>query len=328
MNKTKEIKKVGFLQNSAVKHKLIIILALVAICCVFQLLKPTFLSYTNIMTILLATSVNGILALGVAWTIMTGGIDISIGTVMTFSCICSGLIFNSGVPIVIAMILGILVGAFCGFLNGVMSAKLGLPPMIATLSMQMITKGLSLVLSDCRPVYFSNCAWYQKLATGNFLGINGFYTAIIILLVLAVVSYFLFAKTTFGRYTLAIGSNREAARLSGINVDRWLIAIFSVCGAYAGLAGLVISSRLGSAQPALGPGYEMDAIAAAVIGGNSLSGGEGTIGGVIIGALIISSIQNGLRLMQVSTESQSAIIGVVLIIAVAIDQLNKKRKKD
>ena len=329
MSNTLKEKKSGiFTKYPAVKHKAIILAALIAIWIVFRCMRPSYLSYTNIMTILLATSVNGILALGVAWTIMTGGIDISIGTVMTFSCICSGLMFNSGMPIVVAIILGILVGALCGFCNGFMSAKLGLPPMIATLSMQMITKGLSLVFSECKPVYFSDCAWYQKLATGSFLGIKGFYNAIIILLILAIVSYFLFAKTTLGRYTLAIGSNREAARLSGINVDRWLITIFSVCGAYAGIAGVVMSSRLNSAQPALGPGYEMDAIAAAVIGGNSLSGGEGTIGGVIIGALIISSIQNGLRLMQVSTESQSAIIGVVLIIAVAFDQMSKKRKKN
>lgn len=318
--------KSRLIASSGVKQKLIIVGALIAIWIVFQVMHSSYLSYTNIMTILMSTSVNGILALGVAWTIMTGGIDISIGTVMTFSCVCSGLLFNAGIPILLALLGGLLVGALCGFLNGFMSAKLGLPPMIASLSMQMITKGLSLVFSNCKPVYFSDCAWYQKLATGSFLGIQGFYNAIVILLVVALISYFVFAKTVFGRYTLAIGSNREAARLSGINVDRWLIAIHTVCGLYAAIAGIVMSSRLNSAQPALGAGYEMDAIAAAVIGGNSLSGGEGTIVGVIIGALIISSIQNGLRIMQVSTESQSAIIGVVLIIAVAFDQMNKKRR--
>ena len=321
--KTKQKK---LLAASGVKQKLIIIVAMIVIWITFQVMHNSYLSYTNIMTILLSTSVNGILALGVAWTIMTGGIDISIGTVMTFSCVCAGLLFNSGIPIALSMIGGLLVGALCGFLNGVMSAKLGLPPMIASLSMQMITKGLSLVFSNCKPVYFSNCTWYQSLATGSFLGIKGFYNAIVILLVIALLSYFLFSKTVFGRFTLAIGSNREATRLSGINVDRWLIAIYTICGLYAGIAGIVMSSRLNSAQPALGAGYEMDAIAAAVIGGNSLSGGEGTIAGVIIGALIISSIQNGLRIMQVSTESQSAIIGVVLIIAVAFDQMNKKRR--
>ena len=143
---------------------------------------------------------------------------------------------------------------------------------------------------------------------------------------MCVVSYIIFSKTIFGRYTLAIGSNSEATRLSGINTDNWLIGVYTLCGTYAGIAGLVLSSRLNSAQPALGPGYEMDAIAAAVIGGNSLMGGEGTIVGTLIGALIISSLQNGLRIMQISTETQYAIIGVVLILTVAFDQRRKKKK--
>ena len=163
MNRLKENKLTNSLKHSAVKHKLIIVLALIVIWIAFQCMHSSYLSYTNVMTILLATSVNGILALGVAWTIMTGGIDISIGTVMTFSCICSGLMFQAGIPIVLAMILGVLVGALCGFVNGFLSAKLGLPPMIATLSMQMITKGLSLVFSECKPVYFAECAMLQKM---------------------------------------------------------------------------------------------------------------------------------------------------------------------
>ncbi len=314
-------------KQAEVKRKIVIVLTLIVLLIFFGIIHPAYLSYSNIMTILLATSVNGLLALGVSWPIMTAGIDISVGTVMTFSCIMSGLTFNKlGMPIGLCIIFGILVGAFCGLLNGLMVAKLGLPPMIASLAMQMITKGMSLVVSGCKPVYFTDCAWYQKIAAGNFLGIPGFYNAIIILLIMVAVSYIIFSKTIFGRYTLAIGSNPEATRLSGINTDKWLIAIFTLCGTYAGVAGLIMSSRLNSAQPALGPGYEMDAIAAAVIGGNSLMGGEGTIVGTLIGALIISSLQNGLRIMQISTETQYAIIGVVLIIAVAFDQRSKKKK--
>lgn len=314
--------------SAEAKHKFIIIMALILIWVAFSVMHPSYISYSNIMTILMSTSVNGILALGVAWAIMTAGIDISIGTVMTFSCVCSGLFFNHGVPMVLSILLGIGVGALCGFVNGILIAKFSLPAMIATLSMQMITKGLSLVFSNLKPVYFLDSPWYQKIASGNFLGINGFYNAIIIFAAVAFVSYILFDKTTFGRFTLAIGSNMEATRLSGIPVDKCLIRIYTVCGIYSAIAGVVMSSRLNSAQPALGPGYEMDAIAAAVIGGNSLSGGEGTIGGAVIGALVISSIQNGLRIMQVSTESQSAIIGVVLIIAVATDQMSKKRNQN
>lgn len=310
------------------KRKLVIVLALIVLWIAFGFINPAYLSYTNIMTILLATSTNGLLALGVSWPIMTSGIDISVGTVMTFSCVLSGVVFNSlGLPIGLCIIFGILVGSFCGFLNGFMSAKLGLPPMIASLAMQMITKGLSLVVSGIKPVYFTDCSWYQKIATGNFLGISGFYNAIIILIGMCVISYIIFSKTIFGRYTLAIGSNIEATRLSGINTDNWLIGVYTLCGTYAGIAGLVLSSRLNSAQPALGPGYEMDAIAAAVIGGNSLMGGEGTIIGTLIGALIISSLQNGLRILQISTETQYAIIGFVLIVTVAFDQRRKKKKE-
>jgi Ribose/xylose/arabinose/galactoside ABC-type transport systems, permease components len=323
MEKLKNLTK-----QSEFKRKIVIVIALIVLLLAFGIINPAYLSYNNIMTILLATSTNGLLAFAVSWPIMTAGIDISVGTVMTFSCVLSGVAFNSaGLPIGLCIILGILVGTFCGFLNGFMSAKLGLPPMIASLAMQMITKGLSLVISGCKPVYFTGCSWYQKIATGNFLGINGFYNAIIILLGMCVVSYIIFSKTIFGRYTLAIGSNAEATRLSGINTDNWQIGVYTLCGTYAGIAGLVLSSRLNSAQPALGLGYEMDAIAAAVIGGNSLMGGEGTIIGTLIGALIISSLQNGLRIMQISTETQYAIIGVVLILTVAFDQRRKKRKK-
>lgn len=311
------------------KRKIVIVIALIVLLIAFGCINPAYLSYNNIMTILLATSTNGLLALGVSWPIMTGGIDISVGTVMTFSCVMSGVAFNAlGLPIGLCILFGILVGAFCGFLNGFMSAKLGLPPMIASLAMQMITKGLSLVVSECRPVYFTDCGWYQNIAIGNFLGINGFYNAVIILIGMCVLSYIIFSKTIFGRYTLSIGSNVEATRLSGINTDNWLIGVYTLCGVFSGMAGLVLSSRLNSAQPALGPGYEMDAIAAAVIGGNSLLGGEGTIVGTLIGALIISSLQNGLRILQISTETQYAIIGVVLIITVAFDQRRKKKKEN
>lgn len=309
------------------KRKIVIVLALVVLCIIFTAINNAFLSYSNIMTILLATSVNCVLALGVSWPIMTGGIDISVGPVMTLSVCISGLIFNAGCPIVIAMIIGLLSAAVLGYFNGNMITRFGLPPMIATLAMQMIAKGLALVITGCKPVYFTECSWYQDIAVSNFLGIPGFYNAVVILLVIVIISYIIFSKTVFGRFTLAIGSNAEATRLSGINTDKWRRAIYTLCSVYAGIAGILMSSRLNSAQPALGPGYEMDAIAAAVIGGNSLNGGEGTIWGTLIGALIISSLQNGLRVLQISTETQYALIGVVLIFTVAFDSKRKLKKQ-
>lgn len=309
------------------KRRIVLVIALVVLCLVFAGVNNAFLRYSNVMTILLATSVNCVLAIGVSWPIMTGGIDISVGTVMTLSACISGLLFNNAkLPLVFCMIIGLLSAAACGYFNGTVMTRFGVPPMIATLAMQMIAKGLALLITDCKPVYFTDSSWYQNIAISNFLGIPGLYNAVVILLVIVVITHIIFAKTVIGRYTLAIGSNDEAVRLSGISTDRWRRITYTLCSTYAGIAGILMSSRLNSAQPALGTGYEMDAIAAAVIGGNALSGGEGTIWGTLVGALIISTLQNGLRILQISTETQYALIGVVLIFTVAFDSKRKMRK--
>ena len=277
----------SLLKNKDVSHKLIILATFFLLVIFFSIMKPSYASYDNIMTILLATCVNGLLALGCSFVIITGGIDISVGTVMTFSCVMSGTAFTVWhFPIWLAILFGFLVGTLCGAINGFAVAKMMLPPFIATMAMQMITKGLSLVVSGIKPVYFTGADGYQNIA---------------------------------------IGSNEEAARLSGIKVNQWKIGIYALCGLFCGVAGLVMSSRLNSAQPQLGPGYELEAIAAAVIGGNSLTGGEGSIVGTLIGALIISSLTNGLRIMAVSTEIQSAIVGLVLALAVFFDQMRRKK---
>lgn len=313
-------------KSKELSHKLIILGTFVLLVTFFSIMRPNYLSYGNIMTILLATCVNGLLALGVSFVIFTGGIDISVGAVMTFSSIMSGIALTQwGFPLPLAILFGFLVGALCGAVNGFAVAKMYLPPFIATMAMQMITKGMSLVVSGIKPVYFTSAPGYQNIAIGEFLGIKGFYNAIVILIGVAFIAYILFSKTLIGRYALSIGSNEEATRLSGVKVDGWKIAIYSLCGLFAGVAGLIMSSRLNSAQPQLGVGYELEAIAAAVIGGNSLNGGEGSITGTIIGALIISSLTNGLRIMSVSTEIQSAIVGLVLALAVYFDKVRRKR---
>lgn len=323
------MKAKAMLKSKEASQKLIIIGAFIVLVIFFSIMNPSYASYSNIMTILLATCVNGLLALGCSFVIITGGIDISVGTVMTFSAVMSGTALSVwGWNIWASILLGFFTGAVCGAINGFSVTKMNLPPFIATMAMQMIAKGLSMVVSGVKPVYFTSCSWYQKIATGEFLGISGFYNAIIVLAVVAVICYVLFSHTLLGRYDLAIGSNEEATRLSGINVDKWKIIIYSSCGLLCGVAGLVMSSRLNSAQPSLGAGYEMEAIAAAVIGGNSLTGGEGSIVGTIIGALIISSLTNGLRIMAVSTEIQSAIVGLVLAMAVFLDQTRKKKGKN
>ena len=195
------------------------------------------------------------------------------------------------------------------------------------MAMQMMTKGLSLVVSGIKPVYFTGSENYKKIAMGNFLGIEGFYNAFILFIIIIVLAHLTYSKTLLGRYTTAIGSNQEAARLSGIKTDKWKILIYAVSGIFSAAAGLILRSRLGSAPPQLGAGYELEAIAAAVIGGTSMSGGEGTIIGTVIGAFIISVLTNGLRTMAVSTEWQTVVTGFVLALAVYFDKLRRERRE-
>ena len=319
MNKT--------LKNKAVTQKLIILGVLVVMFLFFTVMKKGFASYLNVMTIALSTCVNGLLAMGLTFCITTAGIDLSSGTTMTFSAVMSGISFTVwGFPIWLSIIFGFCIGALCGAASGFGVAKMKLPPFIATLSMQMMTKGLSLVVSGIKPIYFTDAPGYQKIALGGFLGIEGFYNAFVLYVLGIVIAWVLYSKTLLGRYTQAIGSNEEAARLSGINTTRWKILVYMVSGLFSAFAGLIMSSRLGSAQPQLGAGYESEAIAAAVIGGTSMSGGEGSIIGTVIGAFIISVLTNGLRSMAVSTEWQTVITGMVLASAVYVDMMRKRRR--
>ena len=320
MNKEQSKKKVNM--------QLIITLGvMVALFILFTILRPAYAGFTNIMSVLLSTCVNGCLSFGVTFVIISGGIDLSIGPVMTLTGVVSGVALTKwGLPLACCIPLGLLVGVLCGVINGIMVAKMKLAPFIATLAMQMIVKGLNLVISGLMPVYFTSDPFYQKIALGNVFGIEGFYSAIIVFIGVCVLAYLILHKTLLGRYTYAIGSNREAARLSGIKVDKWTIVIYALSSLFAGFAGLIMTSRLNSAQPQLGPGYETEAIAASVIGGTSMAGGEGSILGVIIGVVIISELSNGLRVMAVSQEWQSVIIGAVLVASVYFDQLRNKKK--
>lgn len=304
--------------------------ALIVLFVVFSLASPNFLQFSNIVGILLATAVNGVLALGVTFVIITGGIDLSIGTVMTFAAVMTGLVItNWQLPVPLGVIAGLAAGAFAGLVNGLIIAKLKIPPFIATLGMLNVAKGLALVLSDLKPIYFNDTPIFNTLAMGSLLGtlIPGFTipNAVLILFGAAIIASLILNKTILGRYTFALGSNEEAARLSGVNVNSWKIAVYTLTGLFSGLAGVMIASRLNSAQPALGQGYELDAIAAAVIGGTSLSGGEGSILGTIIGAFIISTLTNGLRILSVPQEWQTVVTGGIVIVAVYLDIVRRRK---
>ena len=300
--------------------------SLVILIIFFSIASPNFMQWGNIVGILLSTAVIGILALGATFVIITGGIDLSVGTVMTLSSVMTGLIIvNADLPIVVGIIGGILTGAFCGMLCGLAITKLQIPPFVATLAMMMIAKGLALVLSKAAPIYFTDHPSFSKISLGNIIPSVSIPNAVFIFFLLGIVAAVILSKTMLGRFNFAIGSNEEATKLSGVNVDRWKIAIYSLAGAFTGIAGVIMASRLNSAQPALGQGYELEAIAAVVIGGTSLSGGKGTIVGTIIGALIMSVLTNGLRVLSIPQEWQTVVVGIVIILAVYMDILRRKK---
>ncbi len=316
--------------RSDVMQRLLAFGGLIAMFIVFSLASPNFFQFSNIVGILLATAVNGVLALGATFVIITAGIDLSVGTVMTFSAVMTGVFITFlGLPVLFGVLGGLGAGALAGFINGSVISKMKIPPFVATLGMLYIAKGLALVISGLKPIYFTETPQFTQLAMGSVLGaiIPGFDipNAVLILFGAAFVAHLILTKTVLGRYTFAIGSNEEATRLSGVNVDIWKIAVYTLAGTFAGLGGVLIAARLNSAQPALGAGYELDAIAAVVIGGTSLSGGEGTILGTIIGAFIISVLTNGLRILSVPQEWQIVVTGAIVILAVYMDILRRRQ---
>ena len=296
----------------------------------FSLASPNFMQTSNMIAILQATSVNGVLAVAVTLVIITGGIDLSIGTMMTFCAVITGVVLTyAGLPLLLGVIAAIATGAGCGLASGTFVAKMKIPPFIATLGMMLILKGLSLVISGTRPIYFNDTPGFSEISRGSLIGEvlpalpipNG----VLILFIVAGLAAYILGRTVLGRYCYALGSNEEAVRLSGVNTDRWKIAIYAMSGSIVGVAGLLIASRLNSAQPALGLGYELEAIAAVVIGGTSLSGGRGTILGSLIGALIMAVLTNGLRVLSVAQEWQTVVTGAIIILAVYADMMRRKR---
>ncbi len=304
--------------------------ALIVLFVGFSVASPYFRTFDNYVGILLATAVNGVLALGVTFVIVTGGIDLSVGTVLTFSAVMTGVfITNMKFPVGIGILIGILAGGLAGLINGLLISRMKIPPFIATLGMLYATKGLSLVTSELKPIYFNDTPIFREMAMGSVIGaiIPGLDipNAVFILFGAAIIANLILTRTILGRYTFALGSNEEATRLSGVNVAAWKTAVYTLCGLFSGLGGVLMASRLNSAQPALGAGYELDAIAAVVIGGTSLSGGEGSILGTIIGAFIISTLTNGLRILSVPQEWQMVVTGGIVILAVFLDILRRRR---
>ena len=317
------IAKKSLFQSNATQ-KVLAFASLILMFIVFSLASPNFLNFDNFVGILLSTAVNGVLAVGVTFVIITSGIDLSIGSVMTFSAVMTGVfITNWKLPVPVGVLGGLAAGALCGFTSGTFISRMKIPPFIATLGMMMVAKGLSLVISGLKPIYFMDTPSFNMISMSTVWGIP---TAVLIFFGSAIIASLILTKTVLGRYTFALGSNEEAARLSGISVKAWKIAIYSLGGLFSGLAGVLMASRINSAQPALGAGYELEAIAAVVIGGTSLSGGEGTILGTVIGAFVMSVLTNGLRILSIPQEWQTVVIGGIVILAVYADIIRRGRQ--
>jgi ribose transport system permease protein len=317
--------------ESGATQKILAFGSLILLLIVFSLASSNFFRFDNLVAIMLSTAVIGVLALGSTFVIITGGIDLAVGTVMTFSAVMTGVLITFWhFWIIFGVLGGIATGAFCGIVSGVLIAKMKIPPFIATLAMMMVTKGFSLVVSGAKPIYFNDSHGFSDISMGHLstLLIPGFEipNAILLFFGAAIFAGIILSKTIIGRFNFAIGSNEEATRLSGISVDKWKIIIYTITGAFSGLAGVMMASRLNSAQPALGAGYELDAIAAVIIGGTSLSGGKGSILGTVIGALIMSVLINGLRILSVKQEWQTVIEGAVVILAVYVDIMRRRGK--
>ncbi|AZV77056.1 ABC transporter permease [Parasedimentitalea marina] len=318
-------------------HKLSAALTLLILVAIFAFGNPAFLSVNNGLTIMLQTSVIGLLGIGMTMVIITGGIDLSVGSVLALSGTVTGMLVKSGMPVLPAMFCGVIVGALCGLFNGFVITKMRITPFVATLGMMLIARGIALQLTGAAPISRLGEA-FGVLGNGALfriveMGANGFPKVVfpgipypvILLVVVAILGSYMLRRRQIGRHIYATGSNEEAARLAGVEVDRTKMIAYSLSGALAGLSGIVLMSRLVTAQPNEGVMYELDAIAAAVIGGASLMGGVGAISGTLIGAFIIGVLRNGLNMAGVSAFIQQIVIGFVVIFAVYIDQIRSRR---
>ena len=307
------------------KNKLVQQLAtfgsLIILIIFFSITSSTFLSIDNFLSIALQTAVIGIVALGSTFVIITSGIDLSVGAIVAFSGVMMGFAMQAGMPTFISILIGLLSGVALGVAIGLFITKAKLPPFIVTLGFMMMVRGLVLALTNGMPISGLNDG-FDKLAAGTILKIP---YPVIFLIVLAVVLGFVLKNTKIGKYVYAIGSNEDASKLSGVNVDKVKLFVYGLSGLMCAISGIILASRLISAQPTEGMGYEMDAIAAVVIGGASLAGGTGTIFGTMLGAFIMTVLKNGLTMLNVSGMWQQVAVGAVVLGAVYIDNLKNKR---
>ena len=296
------------------------LVGLLVLCLAMFIATPDFLTPNNLLNVGIQVAVVAILAFGQTFVIVTAGIDLSVGSVAALSAMVAAFTGQSwGMPPLVALLFGLLTGLAAGMLSGAATAYGKLPPFIATLAMLSVARGLTLVVSNGIPIPTSSVVTWLGGSVGPIP------MPVVVMLVMGAIGWFILNRLSIGRAMYAVGGNLEAARLSGIPVKRVLVTVYALSGIFAAVAGLVLSGRLASAQPQAATGYELDAIAAVVIGGASLAGGVGKISGTLIGALVLAVIRNGLNLLNVSAFWQQVIIGLVIAVAVGIDVLRRKR---
>lgn len=296
-------------------------LALVAVSTVIAIAKPQFLTAANLINVARQISITGPLAIGVTFVLLTGGVDLSLGSMVALAgVVTAGLAHPDGHALLVPVLAGIGVGALCGLVNGVVVTKARVAPFIATLGMMTAARGLALVLSDGRPV--SNLSrTFTGIARGDLGGVP---YPVIIFVFVALIAHLFLKHFRLGRYIYAVGGNEQSAFASGISVNGIKLLAYTFCGMAAGLSGVVLAARTTTGQPNAGVGYELDAIAAAVIGGTSLSGGSGGIAGTLLGALLMGVINNGLDLANVPSYYQQIVKGAIIVTAVALDRKNRR----
>lgn len=324
MNKLKKI----FSNQQAV-----VVVALVVICVIFSLMTDKFMQFTTFTNIAKSAYYIAFLAIGVTFVISTGGIDLSIGTVAICSALIGGTMMEKGLPMWLVIVVILLVGCLFGLLNGLMVSKLGLPAFIATLGTMMMSRGLGSIISKTKTISFPQGdtpgSWFREffmITREGMLLPKNFPTGFVLMAIFAIVMAVILNKTKIGRYILSIGSNKEATRLSGINVAKYETISYVISGFFAAMAGIAYVAVFSTAQPNTGNGFELDAIAGVVIGGTSLAGGVGSIFGTIIGVFIMTVLKIGFPYIGVQSHYQLFITGIILVFAVYMDILNRKRK--
>ena len=296
---------------------------LVALIVIMSFANSAFLTPRNLLNVTKQASITTIIGVGMTFVLITGGIDLSVGSVMALSgtLAAATAVADKGIPLVVTILVGIAIGSFCGLLNGLGVAYVGFPPFIMTLGMMTIARGIAMVYTNGTPI-FGLSSSFNSMTSSTLLGIP---SLVYYMLVVFIIGYIILNKTVFGRRIYATGGNVEAARLSGIAVSRLIVLVYTISGFLSGLAGILICSRITSGNATVASGYEMNAISSAVIGGVSMSGGSGSVVGTIIGALILTIIQNSFDIMGINSFYQDVIKGIIILLAVFLDIRGKKK---